>query len=100
MFDLMHHTFPMGSHESVVSIITHSRTCNGAKQHVSVVDTFAVTLNISLAEMLNSLEKNFTQDPAQLVYTYYKTFLALKPTGRVVNCTGYLASYDFQSGYV
>ena len=52
MFDIIftanqnfHNTFPMGSHISTVSITALSRTCNGAKPYVSVVDTFAVTNN-------------------------------------------------------
>ena len=40
-----HNTFPMGSHISTVSITALSRTCNGAKLYVSIVDTFAVTNN-------------------------------------------------------
>ena len=38
-------TFPMGSHISTVSNTALSRTCNGAKPYVSVVDTFAVINN-------------------------------------------------------
>ena len=52
MFDIIftanqnfHNTFPMGSHISTASITALSRTCNGAKPYVSVVDTFAVTNN-------------------------------------------------------
>ena len=37
--------FLWGSHISTPSITVPSRTCNGAKPHVSVVDTFAVTNN-------------------------------------------------------
>ena len=37
--------FLWGSHISTVSITALSRTCNGAKLYVSVVDTFAVTNN-------------------------------------------------------
>ena len=40
-----HNTFPMGSHISTVSNTALSRTCNGAKPYMSVVDTFAVTNN-------------------------------------------------------
>ena len=51
MFDIIRpikiftNTFPMGSHISTVSITALSRTCDGAKLYVSVVDTFAVTNN-------------------------------------------------------
>ena len=52
MFDIVfmanqnfHNTFPMGSHISTVSITALSRTCNGAKPYMSVVDTFAVANN-------------------------------------------------------
>ena len=34
-----------GSHESTVSITSLSRTCDGAKLYVSVINTFAVTTN-------------------------------------------------------
>ena len=37
--------FLWGSHVSTVSITALSQTCNGAKPYVSVVDTFAVTIN-------------------------------------------------------
>ena len=53
MFDIIftanqnfHNTFPMGSHISTVSITALSRTCNGAKLYMPVVDTFAVTNNL------------------------------------------------------
>ena len=36
-------TFPMGSHINTVSITGLSRTFDGAKLYVSVVDNFAVT---------------------------------------------------------
>ena len=41
----LHNTFPAGSHKSTVSIMTLSRTCNGAKLCEFVVDAFAVTTN-------------------------------------------------------
>ena len=40
-----HNTFPMGNHISTMSITALSRTCNGAKPYMSVVDTLAVTNN-------------------------------------------------------
>ena len=40
-----HNTFPMGSHTSTVSITALSRTCDGGKLYVSVVDTFAVIVD-------------------------------------------------------
>ena len=40
-----HHTFPMESHKSVVSTIALFRTCNGAKPHMFIVNTFTITTN-------------------------------------------------------
>ena len=41
-----HDTFPIwGHHRGAVSITALSRTCNGAKPYMSVVNTFAVTTN-------------------------------------------------------
>ena len=40
-----HHTFPMGSHKSTVSIVVFFQTCNEAILYASVVDTLAVTIN-------------------------------------------------------
>ena len=40
-----HNTFLWGSYISTVSITALSRTCDGAKPYVSVVDTFAATNN-------------------------------------------------------
>ena len=41
----LHFTFAMGSHKNVMSITALSRTCNGTKPRMSVVDTFAVAVN-------------------------------------------------------
>ena len=48
------------SHISTVSIRALSRTCNGAKPYVSVVDTFAVTNNHLVGRNVNSVEKKST----------------------------------------
>ena len=67
MFDIIfmankkiHNTFLWGSHINTVSITALSRTCNGAKPYVSVVDTFAVTNNHLVGRNVNSVEKKST----------------------------------------
>ena len=52
MFDVLftinqncHHTFPVGSHKSTVSVTGLFQTCNTVKLYMSFVDTFAVTTN-------------------------------------------------------
>ena len=42
---------------STLSIRALSRTCNGAKLYMSVVDTFAVTSNHLVGRNVNSVEK-------------------------------------------
>ena len=70
MFDIIftvnqnfHNTFPMEKpykYTSTVSIRALSRTCNGAKPYMSVVDTFAVTNNHLVGRNVNSVEKKST----------------------------------------
>ena len=68
MFDIIftanqifNNTFPMEKpYKYTVSIRALSRTCNGAKPYVPVVDTFAVTNNHLVGRNVNSVEKKST----------------------------------------
>ena len=68
MFDIIfmanqifHNTFPMEKpYKYSVHYSPFPNLCNGAKPHVSVVDTFAVTNNHLVGRNVNSVEKKST----------------------------------------